>query len=666
MNYIELNLIHKQKMDTLCNNPEHFEWEDTTFMDYLKGSLPRLRNTSSNSAITGLFHSLTKKYSSYSFYDSEPIAFISEIEKIIDEIRKIEPYWSGVFIPRVEETIRLHKGCLISGEGGIGKSYFIKCLEEEFKTIEKKHLCLYGKFCPTISEIDFNEISAIAKTEEFVFIFDAINEIDEQSQLELINELKKIKDTKGLRIIITYRTHTMDESMIEECRQVVKSIYEFEGVSFESVVEWLQRIPITDINEYLDVLYSNNPFLLSKLPCILDGKQDLNKNNVSRFTYIYEQFIKKSLDKPTWENTKKVARLLYENNKKNFSAAELDTIIDDPLHYISVMEQIGSLMCNYFLDNFATYNNDQESIGYEVYDPIEYGEELKIKSPLPIFQPKIEKMCDKILSHIESPPKKDDAWWKDLDLTKKNLLNILQPIEFDSHEWVLLSCRISLRDPHEDYKWKDTYDLFVCSSADETIINDGNERYLTIEIDDYNGDLLNYKNCTYRPWLCKSVPDIAYNSGLFDDTRLVLPPTEIISLLNLSLNLEEMCWYNDDGDKIICCNNNKASYYQDPITGAVFIRKDVYEQLLKLSNIKFFAFAEKYIEDKGFCPDSAFHFEIVDGKIVKAYPNCKFDDTLRDRSEPQKCLNCKHGFYSKAEVEKDRELLINIIKDYGY
>ena len=180
MNYIELNLIHKQKMDTLCNNPEHFEWEDTTFMDYLKGGLPRLRNTSSNSAITDLFHSLTKKYSSYSFYNSDPIAFISEIEKNIDEIRKIEPYWSGVFIPRVEETIRLHKGCLISGEGGIGKSYFIKCLEEELKTIGKKHLCLYGKFCPTISEIDFNEISAIAKTEEFVFIFDAINEIDEQ------------------------------------------------------------------------------------------------------------------------------------------------------------------------------------------------------------------------------------------------------------------------------------------------------------------------------------------------------------------------------------------------------------------------------------------------------------------------------------------------------
>ena len=35
---------------------------------------------------------------------------------------------------------------------------------------------------------------------------------------------------------------------------------------------------------------------------------------------------------------------------------------------------MGSLMCNYFTNEFATYNNYQNSIGYEVYDPIEYGE----------------------------------------------------------------------------------------------------------------------------------------------------------------------------------------------------------------------------------------------------------------------------------------------------
>lgn len=60
------------------------------------------------------------------------------------------------------------------------------------------------------------------KQKNLFFIFDAINEIDEQSQLELINELKKIKDTKGLRIIITYRTHTMDESMMKNVVRLLK------------------------------------------------------------------------------------------------------------------------------------------------------------------------------------------------------------------------------------------------------------------------------------------------------------------------------------------------------------------------------------------------------------------------------------------------------------
>ena len=40
----------------------------------------------------------------------------------------------------------------------IQTSYFIKCLEEELRTIGKKHLCLYGKFCPTISDINFDEV----------------------------------------------------------------------------------------------------------------------------------------------------------------------------------------------------------------------------------------------------------------------------------------------------------------------------------------------------------------------------------------------------------------------------------------------------------------------------------------------------------------------------
>ena len=333
---------------------------------------------------------------------------------------------------------------------------------------------------------------------------------------------------------------------------------------------------------------------------------------------------------------------------------------------ISVDTFFGSLMCNYYIDTFATYNNIQDSIGYEVFDPLEFGEELNIRSPLPFFQPAIEKMSDRIVSRIELPQKNDEEWWKDLDITKRNLLNLFKPFEFDGCEWVLLTCRISLRESQKDYKWKDTYDLYMCSSRDETINNDGNERHLTIETEDYIGNLLNYKYCTDNPWLCKSVPNIANSSDLFDETSLVLPPAEIISLLNLSLNLEEMCWYNDSGEKIICCNNNKASYYHNPITGAVFIRKDAYEELLKLIHIKYFAFAERFLENRGFCPDSAFHFEIVNNRITKEYPNYISGDLPHDPPIPQGCINCKYGFYSPEKSKLDFEELLRIIEECEY
>jgi hypothetical protein len=125
MNYIDLNLIHKEKMFSICQNTAHFEWEDTRFINLLKGELPEIRNPSNNSDVSGLYHKLYKKYTEYNFLNTNTDEFINEIKNIIAEIRTIEPYWSGVNIPYITDTINLHKSCLISGEGGIGKSYFI-------------------------------------------------------------------------------------------------------------------------------------------------------------------------------------------------------------------------------------------------------------------------------------------------------------------------------------------------------------------------------------------------------------------------------------------------------------------------------------------------------------------------------------------------------------
>ena len=143
----------------------------------------------------------------------------------------------------------------------------------------------------------------------------------------------------------------MDDHMVEEYQTVAKYSCEFSGVSFESAMEWIHRFPINDVNEYIDVLYSNNPLVLRKLPDILKNQKS-RLNNVCRFTYIYEQIIKESLGKITWEKTKIVAKLLYENNKKTFSIKEIVDVIDEPIKYVSEMEQIG-LINKYDTENFS-------------------------------------------------------------------------------------------------------------------------------------------------------------------------------------------------------------------------------------------------------------------------------------------------------------------------
>ena len=107
-------------MNILCqHNPEHFEWEDEDFLWLIKGHLPKLKNPSSNSAITSHFYKLRTKYSEYSYFDTDKEKFVLDVKKILEDIRQIDPYRSGLYLSVIEETFKLHSYCLISGEGGI-------------------------------------------------------------------------------------------------------------------------------------------------------------------------------------------------------------------------------------------------------------------------------------------------------------------------------------------------------------------------------------------------------------------------------------------------------------------------------------------------------------------------------------------------------------------
>lgn len=199
---------------------------------------------------------------------------------------------------------------------------------------------------------------------------------------------------------------------------------------------------------------------------------------------------------------------------------------------------------------------------------------------------------------------------------------------------------------HEDNKddtvWKDTYDIWCCTSEKETIQNDGHARYLTIELREYQGNLSSYQNCEETPWLCKDVNNLSDNLNVLDSTNLVLPPAEIIDALKLSVDLSDLSWYDSNHIKAIICNNNKSSYYRDPIEGTVFIRKEFLDKYQEKHPIKFFAFAERYTKETGFADETSLHFEIQNGRIIKEVLNNQ-QNTFEGNTVPQ-CDKCPFGY----------------------
>ena len=193
-------------------------------------------------------------------------------------------------------------------------------------------------------------------------------------------------------------------------------------------------------------------------------------------------------------------------------------------------------------------------------------------------------------------------------------------------------------------------------------MNDGKARYLTIELEEYTGNLDDYGKCTLKPWLCKRVKNINYLSDIFDETSLVLPPAELILYFGLSPVYADMSWVDDIGTKVIWCNNSKNSYYTDFIGSTVFIRKEYLDKYLKEHDLKYFAFTEKFIPETGYANETSLHFEIQEGRIIKEiFNNGEREDSVIETNPL--CENCPYGlnkkkFCDNADIKELLELLM--------
>ena len=1121
MDYRVLNKNQKDRMNAISNPAYVMEWENPEFMDYLMGELPKIRRYQKDKEAEHEISSLEKVLATYDAFFSEKSAFIEEIAKKISDIQNLKGSWHGLSLYEIETYMSLHSFCLISGEGGIGKSYFIKCFEEQLEQNNIEHLCIYGKFEKNTNNINVEEIIK-ASDEGFVFVFDAINEISEEGQNNLIDILTELKKYPRIRIIISYRTNSMDNVILKKYQEISEYEYKFPGVSFESALSEILRLSVSDVYMYEDILYSNNALLLSMLCDVLSSQKLVAKteNGIASITFILEQYIKKTIGKvfkdsltcqgiDVWKDTKRVAQWMYRNAKKRIDETSLLSVIktgenflssmiqmgfmdayesddekyyhfiidsltdfliarslfedisgknyeeqisiiklkveslynleealiiaifdnispdykkikdlikdteliehldfntlvkvhfkrddikvflemfkpidhsdllqsmggytdkpfncsnylfdyycesrerlcelsnilagyhvqngiknrlknvlyfttlndrtdkredeafyfsllccaapnkdvrclamkllyevvsknecyvdrvileynrifdfyiqeaviyvlsqmrkdnskiidfykkiiaeqdnlnakslrrisayfgkpysyinwnrknlfkynedavvsdylSDILFYVDIMNKdflpfrywgkdhinmytkflandkneissinnylynkyscvcggkcsgwlafenrimpeiasiaeikildmnsfmesfekvfryifeyynisadrksmniregdfhhsvymkgvdiatglyYGSLMCNYYTNQFATYNNIQNSIGYEVYDPLEYGEDVIITAPIPTYQDFIERLGDYAINSLEMPVQRDVCWVGNVELTRRNVLHLLETVELKHQKWVMLAGRVSLHEEDKyETRWKDTYDLWCCSSENETIYDDGNARYLTIELEEYIGNLNSYPDNESKPWLCKNVKNINNQSEVFEKTSLVLPPSNIIRFFNLKLNVSDLSWETQDKEKVIICNNNKNSYYRDPIGGTVFIRKDYFDKFLEGNTVKYFAFTERFIPDTGYADETSLHFEIVNGKIEKEIKNNGVYSRRNNGDNPL-CSACPHTNSADDAVDKSSisniEWLENLLKDY--
>ncbi len=1122
MEYNILNKKQKDRMKAISNQEYVMEWEDPEFMDYLLGELPKVRRYQKDKDVEQEISALEKALTTYDVFLSEKSTFLIEIAKRISDIHKIKDSWYGLSLYEIETYMKLHSFCLISGEGGIGKSYFIKCFEEELEQKNVAHLCIYGKFEKDTKNIDIEEIIK-ASDAGFVFVVDAINEMSEEGQHNLLGVLTELKKYPRIRIIISYRTNSMDNLILKKYQEISEYEYKFPGVSFESALSEILKLSVPDVYMYEDILYSNNALLLSMLCDVLSSEKivDETENGIASITFILEQYIKKTIGKvfkdcltcqgvDVWKDTKRVAQWMYRNgekridensllsviktgenfllsmiqmgfmdcyendnekyyyfvidsltdfliarslfedirgknyeeqisiiklkveslynleesliiaifdnmspdykkikdllfdseliknldfntlvkvhfkrdditaflemfkpidhgdllqamggytdkpfncrnylfnyycsnrgrlydlsntlagyrfqngiknrlknvlyfttlndredrrdeeafyfallccaasnkdvrclamkllyevvsknegyvdrliieydrifdfyiqeaaiyvlsqiqedngkileffteiietqddltaksirristyfgnpysyikwNRKNLFKYNKDAVVSDYLNdilfsvdvmnkdflpfrywgkdhidmytcflindkhdieqindylcgkyscvsngecngwmafekrimpeikpmaeietmdmnsflesfeavfryvfdYFSISSErktmnmreedfchsvymkcvdiatglyYGSLMCNYYTNEFTTYNNNQNSIGYEVYDPLEYGEDVIITAPIPTYQDFIERLGDYVINSLELPVPRDVHWARNVELTRRNVLHLLEEIKLKHQEWIMLACRISLHEEDKyDTRWKDTYDLWCCTSENETINDDGNARYLTIELEEYLGELKSYPYNTLKPWLCKDVKNINSQSEVFEGTSLVLPPSEIISFFNLKLNVSDLSWENQDKEKVIICNNNKNSYYRDPIGGTVFIRKDYFDKFLEGHTVKYFAFTERLIPETGYADETSLHFEIINGKIVKEIKNNGGYRRRESENNPL-CSVCPHTNIVENEIDDssipDMEFLRNMFVEYG-
>ena len=313
---------------------------------------------------------------------------------------------------------------------------------------------------------------------------------------------------------------------------------------------------------------------------------------------------------------------------------------------------LGSLMCNYYIDEISIYN-DNKTLGYSVYEPMNLlEEELNICSPISLYCESIDHLNNKIEKRFKLNDVRDEAWYNNVELSINNICSLLIPIDYEGKQWIPISIQIHRfisNDKHQ-HLYTESYDWTIGIDPIQHLIGDSDSRDLTIDRERYNKNIDLYVQNNFIKSI--DIKCIKYDSKDFKNTNLSFPPSAIINELNLKYDNTFSTWKNDRGEIIVYCDNNNSDFYKDAITNAVYIRKDYLDIISKNHQVVYWAYTEKNYLDKGWNEDASLHLELDgNGNVISKYQNNSLKNNKN--SFNKNCKKCKYGIYQELSKSHD-------------
>ena len=309
----------------------------------------------------------------------------------------------------------------------------------------------------------------------------------------------------------------------------------------------------------------------------------------------------------------------------------------------------GSLMCNYYVSKISQN-------GYKMLEPFAMNtRSINICAPISLYCEDVQKLNDEIERKFDLNGIRDEKWYYNDRLSVNNLKSLLTPITYGGNEWVSICIDIHkyVSDDKYNHLYSESYDWTISINSVEKLNGDINSEQLTIEKEKYEGNIFKFSECSYTKSV--DIRNIENDSNDFKNTNLSFPPPIIIQEFKLHYDTQNSTWRAKNGDIVLYCDNNNSSFFDNPVTNSVYIRKDYYDIICKKYKVLFWAYTEKNYLDKGWNEDASLHIEFdCNGNIISEYKNN--DLKYVEEKISNDCKECKYGIFQKFNCLTEENL----------